>query len=111
MNLGRHPHPSVAQADLGGGSKACETPIHVIFEAEQRQLDLLIVFVQPITQPSVETALPHYLVETVEGVIADHDRIAELLSTLAHKWTLDRIPALRRVACASRRVRRAGRRS
>jgi N utilization substance protein B len=99
----------VDQADLGAGTKACKTTIHDIFEAEQRQLDPLILLVQPITQPGMEAALPHYSVETVEGVVADHDRIAELLSTLAHRWTLDRIPALRRVACASRRVRRAGR--
>lgn len=58
------------RADLGADTKACKTTIDIIFGAEQRQLDPLILLEQPITQPGMETALPHYSVEIVEGVVA-----------------------------------------
>lgn len=41
--------------------------------------------------------MPEYAVELVEGVVAHRERIDEALSTYAHGWTLDRMPAVDRV--------------
>ena len=49
-----------------------------------------------IVESGTQTALPQYSVEIVEGVVAEQDRIDELLSTHAHGWTLDRMPAVDR---------------
>ena len=68
----------------------------MLFEAEQRQLDPVRLLAQRITEPGTEAALPQYSVEIVEGVLAQQDRIDELLATHAHGWTLDRMPAVDR---------------
>jgi len=41
--------------------------------------------------------VPEYSVTLVEGVVAHAERIDEALSTYAHGWTLDRMPAVDRV--------------
>jgi len=81
---------------VGARTKARKRALDVLFEAEQRQLDPLILLAQRITQPGTEAALPQYSVEIVEGVVAEQDRIDELLATHAHGWTLDRMPAVDR---------------
>jgi N utilization substance protein B len=40
--------------------------------------------------------LPEYAATIVEGVVANRVRIDELLSTYAHGWTLERMPAVDR---------------
>jgi transcription antitermination protein NusB len=81
---------------VGARTKARKRALDVLFEAEQRQLDPVILLAQRITQPGTEAALPQYSIEIVEGVIAQQDRIDELLATHAHGWTLDRMPAVDR---------------
>ncbi|HEY5518768.1 MAG TPA: transcription antitermination factor NusB [Cellulomonas sp.] len=81
---------------MGARTKARKRALDVLFEAEQRQLDPVILLAQRITQPGTEAALPQYSIEIVEGVIAQQDRIDELLATHAHGWTLDRMPAVDR---------------
>lgn len=40
--------------------------------------------------------VPEYAATIVEGVVANRVRIDELLSTYAHGWTLERMPAVDR---------------
>ena len=81
---------------MGARTKARKRALDVLFEAEQRQLDPVRLLAQRITEPGTEAALPQYSVEIVEGVLAQQDRIDELLATHAHGWTLDRMPAVDR---------------
>jgi N utilization substance protein B len=81
---------------VGARTKARKRALDVLFEAEQRQLDPVRLLAQRITEPGTEAALPQYSVEIVEGVLAQQDRIDELLATHAHGWTLDRMPAVDR---------------
>jgi N utilization substance protein B len=77
-------------------TKARKRALDVLFEADQRHLDPLALLAERITHPGTEAALPQYSVELVEGVMAERPRIDELLSTHAHGWTLDRMPAVDR---------------
>jgi N utilization substance protein B len=70
--------------------------LDVLFEAEQRQRDPLTLLGERIAQPGTEAALPQYSVDIVEGVLTERERIDELLSTHAHGWTLERMPAVDR---------------
>ena len=81
---------------MGARTKARKRALDVLFEAEQRQIDPIALLAQRITQPGTEAALPQYSVEIVEGVLAQQERIDELLATHAHGWTLERMPAVDR---------------
>jgi N utilization substance protein B len=81
---------------VGARTKARKRALDVLFEAEQRQLDPVTLLAQRITEPGTEAPLPQYSVEIVEGVVAEQERIDELLATHAHGWTLDRMPAVDR---------------
>ena len=81
---------------MGARTKARKRALDVLFEAEQRQIDPIALLAQRITQPGTEAALPQYSVEIVEGVLAQQERIDELLMTHSHGWTLERMPAVDR---------------
>jgi N utilization substance protein B len=77
-------------------TKARKRALDVLFEADQRQRDPQTLLAERIAEPGTEAALPQYSVDIVEGVLAEQERIDELLSTHAHGWTLDRMPAVDR---------------
>jgi N utilization substance protein B len=81
---------------VGARTKARKRALDVMFEAEQRQRDPLTLLADRIAEPGTEAALPQYSVEIVEGVIGEQARIDEVLSTHAHGWTLERMPAVDR---------------
>jgi N utilization substance protein B len=75
-------------------SKARKRALDVLFEAEQRQVDVLETLAGRIA--SADPPVGDYAVELVEGVVAQGDRIDELLTTYAQGWSLDRMPAVDR---------------
>lgn len=81
---------------MGARSKARKRALDVLFEADQRGRPALNVLADRIAQPGTEAALPQYSVELVEGVLAQRERIDELISTYSHGWTLERMPAVDR---------------
>ncbi|NMR20173.1 transcription antitermination factor NusB [Cellulomonas fimi] len=81
---------------MGARTKARKRALDVLFEADQRHVDAVALLAQRITEPGTEAALPQYSVDIVEGVLTHRERIDELLSTHAHGWTLDRMPAVDR---------------
>ena len=75
---------------MGARSKARKRALDVLYEAAQRDSD-------PVATLAARLALsdppvPEYSVTLVEGVVANAERIDELLSTYAEMWTLDRMP-------------------
>jgi N utilization substance protein B len=81
---------------VGARTKARKRAVDVLFEADQRGLDVLEVLARRIAEPGTEAALPQYAVELVEGVAARRERIDEILETHSHGWTVERMPAVDR---------------
>jgi len=76
--------------------KARLRALDVLFEADQRGMDPLVVL-----KAKLERANPpvgEYAVTVVEGVVAHADRIDEVLSTYSMGWTIERMPAVDRAA-------------
>lgn len=84
-------------SNLGSRTKARRRAVDVLFEAEQRGVDLATLLADRVADPGThESALPQYAVDLVEGFLAHRDRIDELLTTYAHGWSLARMPAVDR---------------
>ena len=81
---------------MGARTKARKRALDVLFEAEQRHLDPIALLADRVAEPGTEASLPQYSVDIVEGVLAELDRIDELLETYSHEWSLDRMPAVDR---------------
>lgn len=81
---------------MGARTKARKRALDVLFEAEQRGLAPLTMLADRLERPGVETALPQYSVDLVEGYVQHADRIDEILETYSNGWTLDRMPAVDR---------------
>jgi N utilization substance protein B len=75
---------------MGARSKARKRAIDVLYEAGQRDGDVLQTLKDRLVHG--DPPVPAYAVELVEGVVANRVRIDELLSTYAEDWTLDRMP-------------------
>ncbi len=78
----------------GARTKARKRALDILFEADQRSLDVVALLAQRMADPGQITR--EYSVQIVEGVAEHVGRIDELLSTYAHGWTLDRMPAVDR---------------
>lgn len=81
---------------MGARTKARKRALDVLFEAEQRGLDVAELLATRVVEPGTEASLPQYAVDVVEGVLAHAERIDELLATHAHGWTVARMPAVDR---------------
>jgi N utilization substance protein B len=75
---------------VGARSKARKRAVDVLYEAGQRDGDVLQTLKDRLAQS--DPPVPDYAVVLVEGVVANRVRIDELLSTYAEQWTLDRMP-------------------
>ncbi len=79
---------------MGARSKARKRALDVLFEADQRGLDAVVVLADRLRR--ADPPVPEYTVEIVEGVTAHRERIDELLATYAQGWTVDRMPGVDR---------------
>ena len=79
---------------MSARSKARKRALDVLFEAEQRDVDVRSVFLRVATDAT--SPLNPYTEELVNGVTAHRDRIDELIATYAEGWSLDRMPAVDR---------------
>jgi len=75
-------------------SKARKRALDLLFEAEQRGVDVQELLASRLA--AAEPPVNEYAVELVEGVVAHRDRIDELLTTYSQGWSLDRMPAVDR---------------
>lgn len=79
---------------MSARSKARKRALDVLFESEQRSVAALDALADRVA--AAEPPVGEYTVELVEGVVANAERIDELLSTYAQDWSLDRMPAVDR---------------
>jgi transcription antitermination protein NusB len=80
---------------MAARSKARKRALDILFEADQRGIDP-VKLIADRTSAGGFPVLPEYAVTLVEGVNERAERIDELLSTYAHGWTLERMPAVDR---------------
>lgn len=79
---------------MSARGKARKRALDVLFESEQRQVDVLETLATRLA--GGDPPVGEYTVELVEGVVAQRPRIDELLTTYAQGWSLDRMPAVDR---------------
>ena len=79
---------------MGARTKARKRALDVLFEADQRGADVLETLADRVAVG--EPPVPDYAIALVEGVVAQRDRIDELLTTYSQGWSLDRMPAVDR---------------
>ena len=79
---------------MSARGRARRRALEILFEAEQRGTGPLEGISSRRT--STDQVINPYTVEIVHGVIAEQERIDEILSSYAQGWTLDRMPAVDR---------------
>lgn len=79
---------------MAARSKARKRALDVLFEAEQRGTDPLVLLRDRVGSPGA--TVPEYAVTLVEGVQAHRERIDEILATYSQGWTVERMPAVDR---------------
>jgi N utilization substance protein B len=79
---------------MSARSKARKRALDVLFEAEQRRLDPLALLDE--RQAAADPPVPGYAADLVRGVVANRERLDELISTYTQSWPLERMPAVDR---------------
>ena len=79
---------------MGARTKARKRALDVLFEADQRGADVLETLAGRVA--AGEPPVSDYTVALVEGVVAQSERIDELLTTYSQGWSLERMPAVDR---------------
>jgi N utilization substance protein B len=75
-------------------SKARKRALDLLFEADQRGLDVIAVLRERL--PGAHPPIPEYAVTLVEGVNEHSARIGEILATYSSGWSVERMPAVDR---------------
>ena len=81
---------------MAARSKARKRALDLLFEAEQRKVNALDLLRDRLAAPVTEAPLSEYTVTLVEGVVEHWSDIDEAITTYAHGWALDRMPAVDR---------------
>jgi N utilization substance protein B len=79
-------------------SKARKRALELLYEAEQRGLNVGDLLEQRLQAPTTQHPLPEYTVSLVRGVLAHWAEIDEVLSTYSQGWPVQRMPAVDRAA-------------
>ena len=79
---------------MGARTKARKRALDVLFEADQRSVSPQRVYQRVAGEAS--SPINPYTEQLVNGVVAQVDRIDELIATYAEGWSLDRMPAVDR---------------
>jgi N utilization substance protein B len=79
---------------MSARSKARKRALDVLFEADQRSSPPLEILAGRVA--AADPPVSEYTTALVEGVVANAERIDELLATYSEGWSLDRMPAVDR---------------
>ncbi|OLT18544.1 transcription antitermination factor NusB [Serinicoccus sp. CNJ-927] len=83
---------------MAARTRARKRALELLFEAEQRGVNVAELLEQRIEAPTTQHALPDYTVEVVRGVVSRWGQIEEVLATWSQGWSLDRMAAVDRAA-------------
>ena len=81
---------------MAARTKARKRALDLLFEAEQRKVDILLLLRDRLASPATEAPLSQYTVSLVEGVVEHQADIDDAITTYAHGWSLERMPAVDR---------------
>ena len=81
---------------MAARTKARKRALDLLFEAEQRKVDILLLLCDRLASPATEAPLSQYTVSLVEGVVEHQADIDDVITTYAHGWSLERMPAVDR---------------
>src|SRR5690606_12403667 len=77
-------------------TKSRKRALDLLFEAEQRQVNALQLLRERLAEPVTQAPLNEFTVSLIEGVVEHWGDINDAITTYAHGWSLDRMPAVDR---------------
>jgi transcription antitermination protein NusB len=77
-------------------TKARKRALELLFESEQREVNVATLLEERLAAPTTQHPLPDYTAALVRGVVAHWGEINEVLSTYSQGWPLERMPAVDR---------------
>ncbi|GAA4402057.1 transcription antitermination factor NusB [Fodinibacter luteus] len=81
---------------MAARTKARKRALDLLFEAEQRKVNVGDLLRERLAAPVTEAPLSEFTAELVSGVVEHWAQLDELIATYAQGWTLDRMPAVDR---------------
>ena len=81
---------------MSARSKARKRALDVLFEADQRGIDILTVLDERMRESGRQTPLPPYSVDIVRGVAQHRDQLDAQIASASPEWPLHRMPAVDR---------------
>ncbi len=81
---------------MAARTKARKRALDLLFEAEQRGVNVGDLLRERLAAPVTEAPLPELTAVLVNGVVERWTQIDELLTTYSQGWTLQRMPAVDR---------------
>lgn len=81
---------------MSARAKARRRALEFLFEAEQRGAEPLAVAIS--RRENSEIVLNEYSLTILEGVVANQERIDEILESYVRGWSIERMPAVDRIA-------------
>lgn len=83
---------------MAARSKARKRALELLYEADQRGLNIGELLEQRLESPSTQHPLPEYTATLVRGVLAHWTEISDVLNTYSQGWPVERMPAVDRAA-------------
>ncbi len=83
---------------MAARTKARKRALELLYEAEQRGVNVGTLLEERVAAPTTQHPLPDYAVQLVRGVLERWAQIDEVLTTYSQGWSLDRMAAVDRAA-------------
>lgn len=81
---------------MAARSKARKRAVDLLFEAEQRSLNVEVLMARRREEPEAQVVVPEFTVTLIEGVVSHWASINDALSSWSQGWSLERMPAVDR---------------
>ena len=81
---------------MAARTKARKRALDLLFEAEQRQVNVGELLRERLAAPVTEAPLSEFTADLVTGVLEHWTQVDELIATYSQGWTLQRMPAVDR---------------
>lgn len=81
---------------MAARTKARKRAVELLYEAEQRGVNIGDLLHQRLESPTTQHPLPEYTATLVSGVLSHWVEIAEVLGTYSQGWPVERMPAVDR---------------
>lgn len=81
---------------MAARTKARKAALDLLFEADQRGVNVSELLCQRLAEPAGEAPVREYTASLVRGTVEHWVAINELITTWSQGWTIDRMPAVDR---------------